>query len=66
MLRNDRKNNIVGNAIKQRGGAKISLVNCFLACFLMKVLDFSHVILVFVAMGWLYAGCGGTWGVDCD
>lgn len=61
-----KKNNVVAETVKQRGGTKISLVNHLLACFLIKVLGFHHVIHVFMAMGCLYAmlWCGVWRGSD--
>lgn len=53
MPRNVKKTNVVGETVKQRGDARILLVNSLLACFLLKVLDFCHVIRVFMAMEWL-------------
>lgn len=51
MPRNDRKDNTVGETVKRRGGAKISLVSHLLACFLTKVLDTHHVIQVYYGNG---------------
>lgn len=51
----------MGETVKRRGGAKISLVN-HLACFLMKVLDAHQVIQVYYGNGMALCSAVGVGG----